>query len=250
MALLDPDWFKSEEHPRLLQSLNNISIPVSDFSVQAVINKWKGDLENGTPWPKALFKAIGDWPLMEEQVRGRNFKYLIDNEAFDWLLLAERLLSESEGMVPTVEVESLLFNGELPFEVTAAEIELMFGSSKYRAHLNYFYGVVLEEALWLAVESDLIKKNGVMGFSSSDELESEVFVKLYGVSLKKLMSRFYKTKGRRLPIKHQLGDLKAFTYWCFKRRISNSDSSKVASDTKRGLQNYADLRSRAFLTNV
>ncbi len=45
----------------------------------------------GKHWYIALLEAIGLWTGSEETYNGRHYCYLIDGEAFDWLLLAERL---------------------------------------------------------------------------------------------------------------------------------------------------------------
>ena len=214
----------------------------SGYTADAVIKKWLHALQSGTPWSTALFEAIGDWPIAEEYFDGRYFAYLIDNEAFDWLLLAERMINQAIGMVPIEEAERLLFHGELPLGITEEDIQKAFGEPKYHAHLNYFYGVVIEEALWQATESDLIKQNGIKGFQTESGFNNDVFEILYGAPFKKLFSEFYRSKKRRLPIKHKLSEIKSFSYWCFKRRVANSDNSRVASDTKKGLEILKRMR--------
>ena len=42
-------------------------------------------------------------------VGGRTYRYLVGGEAFDWLLLAERLCDEIEDLIPDDEREALLF---------------------------------------------------------------------------------------------------------------------------------------------
>ena len=49
-------------------------------------------LDAGDPWFDALMRAIALWESPDETVDGRQYRYLIGGEAFDWLLLAERLL--------------------------------------------------------------------------------------------------------------------------------------------------------------
>ena len=51
----------------------------------------KMELAAGKPWHIALLGAIGLWTWPEENHNGRHYCYLIDGEAFDWVLLAERL---------------------------------------------------------------------------------------------------------------------------------------------------------------
>ena len=47
----------------------------------------------GTHWFEALLEAVGRWRVPEERIGDREYRYLIGGEAFDWLLLAERLLA-------------------------------------------------------------------------------------------------------------------------------------------------------------
>ena len=61
------------------------------------------------------------WTLPAEEFHGRQFTYLVQGEAFDWLLLAERLCYEVDGFIPTREKEELLFHGILPAEIIASE---------------------------------------------------------------------------------------------------------------------------------
>ena len=58
-------------------------------------------IANGTHWFLALLEAIALWSLPEETVDERRYCYLIGGEAFDWLLLAERLIvfSAAPGQV-------------------------------------------------------------------------------------------------------------------------------------------------------
>ena len=38
-----------------------------------------------------------------EEYQGRTYQYLIQGEAFDWLVLAERLCCELDGVIPAEE---------------------------------------------------------------------------------------------------------------------------------------------------
>src|SRR5947208_5325774 len=40
-----------------------------------------------THWFLALMRAIRDWPVPEESIGDRTYRYLVGGEAFDWLLL-------------------------------------------------------------------------------------------------------------------------------------------------------------------
>src|ERR1700730_2166657 len=71
-------------------------------------------VQSGAPWYPALLDAIARWPLPQEWVAGRYFRYLVGSEAFDWLLLAERLLEMVEDVVPEEERIALLFHATPP----------------------------------------------------------------------------------------------------------------------------------------
>ena len=62
----------------------------------------------------ALMRAVALWESPREYAGGREYQYLIGGEAFDWLLLAERLLEASADRVPADEAERLLFEGRAP----------------------------------------------------------------------------------------------------------------------------------------
>jgi hypothetical protein len=52
----------------------------------------------GEHWFEALLDAVARWRLPSEQLDGRTYTYLVGGEAFDWLLLAERLLDEVQDV--------------------------------------------------------------------------------------------------------------------------------------------------------
>lgn len=75
-------------------------------------------VRKGVPWYQALLQAVGLWTIPEEVYQDRDYQYLIQGEAFDWLVLAERLCAELDGYIPPEDRELLLFQGKLPAEVT------------------------------------------------------------------------------------------------------------------------------------
>src|SRR5688500_20377354 len=109
-------------------------------------------LVDGTHWFEALLGAIGDWRIPEERIGDRTFQYICGGEAFDWLLLAERLLDEATDLIPWRELEALVFDGRWPIEMDDDQFAARIGAAKHRAHLNYLYGVLVEQALQLAIE--------------------------------------------------------------------------------------------------
>src|SRR5690606_34658681 len=65
----------------------------------------------GDHWYVALLKTMSRWTVPEEVIDGRRYRYLIGGEAFDWLLLAERLLDGAGIECGQEERDALLFNG-------------------------------------------------------------------------------------------------------------------------------------------
>ena len=231
-----------------------------------IIAELKRSVAGGeTHWFFALMQAVREWPLAQEQVRDREYRYLIGGEAFDWLLLAERLCDEIEGLIPEEEREALLFRNRLPEEVDENDVERLLGA-KHRAHLNYVYGVRVEEALQLAVADEVHKERfGSRVWDKNGHLDDEVFQHLYGATRAELFTEFRDTLNNRAPNKtasrvrpraakdgvrngrhaedngHEnseeisLADLTEFTYWLFRRRVTGSEPARVASDTRKGV---------------
>ena len=204
-----------------------------------IVDSFVDEVRCGTPWGVALLTAIGQWSAPVEQVDGVELTYLIAGEAFDWLCLAERLLRALEqrlpGVVPRDELERLLFRGELPKGVTPELFREVLGSDKYRAHLNYFYGVVVEEALWQATERETLKERGVRGLHHPLGLLDVVSQKLYHADSDVLLRKFWREHGKRPAAKFSLSRWKEFSYWLFRLRLGRHDSSRIASDTRKGL---------------
>ena len=94
------------------------------------------------------------------------------------------------SFLPSDEVERLLFDGVLPAEITEAHFKSALGPEKYRAHLNFFYGVVVEEALWYAVEREVEKERGVRGLHGLGGVQDVIAERLYRASFGALLSRF------------------------------------------------------------
>ncbi len=202
----------------------------------------KEAVQAGKEWHLALLEAVGIWGLPDEEFQGRHYSYLVLGEAFDWLLLAERLCQEVDGLVPLEEKERLLFHGKLPSEVSTREFLQFIGTNKYRAFLNYWYGVVVEEALQLAVEEEVRKQHKAKGFSDSEELVEEAFLRLYEETRTNLLNEFLAEKGEPGRKSLSLTELKEFTYRLFKRRLKIWDPARVASDTRKGLEKLHTLR--------
>ena len=198
-------------------------------------------VQAGVYWPRALLEAIGLWTAPLEVHQGRTYRYLIQGEALDWLTLAERLCLELELLAPAEELERLLFDGELPSEVTPEQFREWIGSNKHRAYLNYWYGVVVEEALQQAVEDDVRKRHRARCYPDNEDLVEGAFTHLYGESRTTLLKEFRLSAkiAQRAPL--SLTEYKEFTYWLSKRRFNLWDPARVASDTRKGIRKLSQL---------
>lgn len=207
-----------------------------------VICQMRDAITSGTPWAEALLEAVGRWPLASEELVGVRYQYLLLGEAFDWLALAGRLLAEVDGLAPPEDVEALLFQGGLPLGVTPEQFQAAIGPEKHRAYLNYYYGVVVEETLLLAVEEEIRKNRTATGLPESRDIADLACRRIYGAPQRELLTAYLAETGKPPSDTLSLGGLKEFTYWLFKRRIACTDSSKVASDTKKGLERLASMQ--------
>jgi len=199
------------------------------------ISYLKQALADGQHWYLALLHAIGLWTSADEVCNGRTYRYLIDGEAFDWLLLAERLCETVDGLLPEDEKNDLLFRGVPPLELSAREVKKLIGDRKYGQYLNYFYGVTVEEALLLAVQEEIDKERRVRGFRSQGESTDETYQRIYNTTREDLLKIFRQEKHYAQLRSITLAELKEFTYWLFKYRLKRCEKAKIASDTKKAL---------------
>ena len=219
------------------------SSQVTQTENNEAIRHLKQAIAGGKHWYLALLEAIGLWDATEETRDGRVYHYLIADEAFDWLLLAERLCQSIDGLLPETEKTSLLFYSEPPLNLPVEEFKELIGDAKYRQYLNYFYGITVEEALILAVESEVRKERRSSGYYREKDTTSEAYRRIYGATKAVLLRRFRRDKCYPQRKSISLTELREFTYWLFKHRLKQCDKAKVASDTKKALD---WLRSRGF----
>ena len=149
-------------------------------------------------------------------------------EAFDWLLLAERLLDEIPGLAPVAEVEALLFTGRWPLELDDDDFAARLGAAKYSAHLNYTYGVLVEQALQLSVEEEIHKENHSSPWGDDVRAHEGMFQRVYGATREALRAAYYEQTGTMLGDDIALSEWETFVYWLFKQRLKRQ--------TKRGWQ--------------
>ncbi len=220
-----------------MRSINNLQLSQLALTGDAeAIRHLEQSIIGGQHWYIALLEAIGLWVTAEETHNGRTYHYLIDDEAFDWLLLAERLCQAVDGLLPDAELADLLFHGKPPLDLTNNKFKELIGSTKYHQHLNYFYGVTVEEALILAVREEVRKERQTLSLNKEPDHDNEVYRRIYGATKAVLLKRFRRERGYRQLKSISLTELKEFTYWLFKYRLKQCDKARVASDTKKALQ--------------
>lgn len=191
---------------------------------------------NGKNWYISLLEATAMWDSMEETYRGHRYCYLIDNEAFDWQLLAERLCETIDGLLPENEKNDFLLHNQPPVDIKREQFRDYVGSIRYRQYLNFYYGVTIERALVLAVMDEIRKERNVAGYLTEKDTSDEAFYRVYRETESVLLGRFQKERRYRRRKSISLGELKEFTYWLFKYRIKNNDKERVASDTRKALE--------------
>jgi len=207
---------------------------VSSRDTQA-IQELRSAIVEGKNWYMAVLEAIRLWSSPKEDHNGRHYQYLVDNEAFDWLVLAERLCEELDGLITEKERANLLFFGIPPVELSNDEFKSIIGDFKYQAHLNYFYGILVEKFLILAVTEEIRKKKRVLGLNNDNGVVNEAYQRIYGGTQFALLKQFRKERHYPQLRSISLSELNEFTYWLFKYRIKRCDKSCMASDTQKAL---------------
>lgn len=207
------------------------SVPATD---EAIL-RMRQSVIQGQHWFEALLDAVGRWRLPEETIGDRQFRYLVLGEAFDWLLLAERLLDEMPDLVPPRESAALLFHNRWPLEIDDSDFANRLGPAKHSAHLNFLYGVLVEEALQLSIEEEIHKENRNRPWGQDLREDETMFERVYGRPRDELFEQYYVETGEKLRHSVALADWTEFTYWLFKQRLRHQDKARVASDTRKGL---------------
>ncbi len=217
--------------PTIDETAGEHSLPAAEDTVFRL----RQEVGAGRHWFDALLDAVRDWRTTEEWVGDRHFRYLVGGEAFDWLLLAERLAIELQDLAPSSEIEALLFHGQWPLAIDDAEFAERVGPAKFSAHLNYIYGVLVEEALQLHVEEEIWKEEYSRAFAIDPRVDDSVLGRVYGKALPELQALYYEATAIMFRGDVSLSEWKAFTYWLFKYRMKWQDKARVASDTRKGL---------------
>lgn len=233
MSTLAPDAILMDDDPA--PTRRRVRVPrEGPLKPEQAVEALRREVERGHPWYPALLDVVSRWSAADEELNGVRQRYLIGGEAFDWLLLAQRLLAEVEEHLPEREVERLLIFGLPPDDSSEEDFARAIGGPKHRAHLNFQYGVTIEELLLLAAEIEL-QKAGRLAGAGQPQPDVMAYDRVYGKSLEELQLIYATETETRLATRMRQTELQAFTYWCSKYRLRTSEPARVASDTKKAL---------------
>lgn len=212
--------------------------PAAELIVELEINL----IARPDEWRLLVLETVGQWPESFELIDEQNLQYLIGGEAFDWRLLAWRILGCIENGPNEAEWQSWLDTPDLFGGFSEPDFIRILGVDKSRASLSFFYGVTVEQGLLVAAREEIVKRRVASGRAPSDDRCDDVYFRLYGNDRAGLWDEYCsetglaETDGSDLnPVGHSLGQGDSFTYWLFKRRMERLDPARVASDTRKGL---------------
>lgn len=204
-------------------------------------------------WKPIFLGTVAAWPKQNERANGETFHYFIGGEAFNWKRLAERittqLAEENHTTVPPSDLFEWLETTGVFGRMPEQQFQRILGVDAWRAHLNYFYGVHIEQCLIAAVQSRVQKRRYSKGLPPSDDASDRAYLGLYEETEETLWDQFLDENSLRLsdliaesPEETRTIALdEEFTYWLFKRRIEYTNAAQVAAETRRGLDMLARI---------
>ncbi len=215
--------------------------PADVISARQVELFLRQSILDGQNWFLALLEATARWTVPEERLDDRTYRYVVAGEAFDWMLLAERLCGSVDDLIPQQELVNLLFYGRPPVGVTQTQVLSTLGMAKHSMYLNFWYGVIVEESLQLAVREETEKQ--FAGRTLPDRLlQDATFQEIYGRGWTALFAEFRADRALPGAMATSPTEQREFTYWLFKYRLRHGERARVASDTRKGMRRLADLQ--------
>ena len=198
-------------------------------------------------WQAAVLKTVAAWPKQNELLNGQPFHYFIGGEAFNWKRLAELIATQiadtDTDFIHADQIFKWIDSTGVFGGINEQEFRRILGVDAWRAHLNYFYGVHIEQCLIAAIQSRIQKKRYSAGMPPSDDASDRAFLGLYEETEQDLWQTFLELNSERLAdlIAGSTEESRTvaldeeFTYWLFKRRIEHTNAPQVAAETQRGL---------------
>ena len=204
-------------------------------------------------WQTAFLETVAAWPIENERVYGETFHYFIGGEAFNWKRLAERIATQidEEGSItlPAEKIFDWIESSGVFGGIPENEFRRILGIDGWRAHLNHFYGVHIEQCLIAAIQARNHKRRYSAGLPPSDESSDRAYLGLYEETEQDLWQLFIDENADRLPdlIAESPDETRTialdeeFTYWLFKRRIEYTLAPQIAAETQRGLDMMSQI---------
>tara|TARA_B100000902_G_scaffold398501_2_gene465493 strand:- start:216 stop:839 length:624 start_codon:yes stop_codon:yes gene_type:complete len=161
---------------------------------------------------------------------------LIFNESFNWKAVLLPILKVK------YELETIInFYDETIKLGNQFKLKSLMSPRLYSAHLNYYYGVVVEQSIREIKRQDFEKEKNILSKSSFDFIDNEIYIFLYGKSKLNLWKEFslnfrLKSKSYYVPNKIYCTESDSFDYWLSKRRILRCTRELNASLLSRGLK--------------
>tara|TARA_B100000575_G_scaffold73886_1_gene57566 strand:+ start:351 stop:974 length:624 start_codon:yes stop_codon:yes gene_type:complete len=179
---------------------------------------------------KELFIKIDQ--LQKEELA----KLLIFNESFNWKAVLLPILKIKYDLETIIDFykETIKLGNQF-------KLKSLMPSRLYSAHLNYYYGVLVEQSIREIKRKDFEKEKNILSKSSFDSIDNEIFIFLYGKSKLNLWKEFslnfrLKSKSYYVPSKIYCNESDNFDYWLSKRRILRCTRELNASLLSRGLE--------------
>ena len=86
------------------------------------------------------------------------------------------------------------------------------------------------------MRGEVRKERVSLGLSARGRVSDTVFNRIYGNTRPCLLAEFRGESFEGDALEKPDVELKAFTYWLFKRRLQTCEPSRLASDTRKGLE--------------
>lgn len=211
--------------------------------------------ENPNDWQQNLLTTVAAWPKENERAYDETFHYFIGGEAFNWKRLAERIATqlnaEGQSSIPSEDIFDWLGDTGVFGRLGEEQFRRILGVDGWRAHLNYFYGVHIEQCLIAAIQSRIQKRRYGNGLPPSDDSSDRAYLGLYEETEETLWDQFIDENSLRISdlIAESSEETRTialdeeFTYWLFKRRIENTNAAQVADETRRALEMLSRINS-------
>ena len=199
-------------------------------------------IKNNKKIEKTNFEIIKDVFLKIDNLNKNDLSnFLIFKEALNWKTVLSGILKKNYDPEDITEYFSYIKSLGEKFK-----IKDFMSQRLYSAHLNFYYGVVVEQSIREIKRKDFEKEKNILSDKSFDKLDNEVFEFLYGNSKIKLWKDFalnfrLKNKSYYVPSKIYCNESDNFDYWLSKMRIIKCTRELNASLLSRGLQHIRGL---------